>query len=182
MLRFNGDFLIYNPFSQFNFNCWSMSPHCTGRIAKFLILRHISHRVVLHFLFLSGQHAMVISALFWAWVHLWSALVAFRKEFSILWRISYQTVLCLSLFTCNTQWSFQLCSRTGCIYDLVKLHLNMNFQSTDWIIPIIWTQSCWSSTLISSDAHIYNTYYISPHIYIVNVILWKISIQIQTCL
>ena len=30
MLRFNGDFSIYNPFSQSNF--WSMSPHCTGRI------------------------------------------------------------------------------------------------------------------------------------------------------
>ena len=76
MLRFNGDFSIYNPFAQFNF--WSMSPHCTGRI--FNPTAHFT-LVVLHFLLLSGQHAMVISALFWAWVHLWSALVAFRKIF-----------------------------------------------------------------------------------------------------
>ena len=70
----------FNPFSQSNF--WSMSPHCTGRIAKFLILRRISHR--------------------WC---------------------------CIFFYSVNTQWSFQLCSELGCIYDLRLLHLEKNFQS-----------------------------------------------------
>ena len=34
------------------------------------------------------------------------------------------------LFLLNTRWSFQLWSETGCISDLLRLRLSMNFQSS----------------------------------------------------
>ena len=98
MLRFNGDFSIYNPFAQFNF--WSMSPHCTGKI--FNPTAHFtSGGAAFSFTLRSTRNGHFSSVLSLGAFMICACCI--EKEFSILWRISYQTVLYLSLFTCNTQ-------------------------------------------------------------------------------
>ena len=94
----NGDISIYNPFSQFNF--WSMSPHCTGRI--FNPTAHFtSGGAAFSFTLRSTRNGHFSSVLSLGAFMICASCI--EKEFSILWRISYQTVLYLSLFTCNTQ-------------------------------------------------------------------------------